>query len=71
MKNEIHTACTGHKVSIYVKTVNYIQGEIINLEITEVDNKDIKKGIKKITVSGTIKEDGSAELNEILEIEKI
>jgi hypothetical protein len=71
MKQEIEKASVGEKVSILVKTKNYDVGEEISLEISEIDDKDLTKGVKKIKVTGKVKADGTAELREELEIEHV
>ncbi|OUL60276.1 hypothetical protein B8T70_21310 [Flavobacterium sp. AJR] len=71
MKQEIEKASVGEKVSIFVTTKNYEEGEEISLEISEIDDKDLTKGVKKIKVTGKITADGTAELREELEIEHV
>lgn len=71
MKEEIETASVGNKVSILVKTKNYEEGEEVSLEINEIEDKELKKGVKKIVVTGKVKADGSAELKEEIEIEQV
>jgi hypothetical protein len=71
MNSEIKTASIDEKVSVFVKTKNYMEGDIVSLEITEVDGKDVTKGVKKVMISGIVKADGSAELQEKIEIELV
>jgi hypothetical protein len=69
MKNQISSASIGSKVSLLVKTSHYAKGETISLKIKEIDDKDIKRGVKELTFTGTVNEDGFAELKEQVEIE--
>lgn len=71
LKEEIEYAIIGETVSILVETKNYKENEIVVLHVSEIDNKDVKKGTKMLTFQGKVKSDGTAELKEILEIEKV
>jgi len=68
MKEEIKNVSFGQTVSILAKTKNYSEGETLSLFVTEVNDNDVAKGIKKITVTGKVKADGSVELREEVKI---
>jgi hypothetical protein len=68
MKEEIENASFGQTVSILAKTKNYSEGETLSLVVTEVNDNDVAEGIKKITVTGKVKADGSVELREEVKI---
>lgn len=68
MKEEIKNASFGQTVSILAKTKNYSEGETLSLYVTEVNDKDVAEGVKKITVTGKVKADGSVELREEIKI---
>ena len=69
LKNNIKNASYDEKVGLLVKTINYEAGERITIIIDEKDGKDINQGIKEISLSGIVNENGFAELKEIIEIE--
>lgn len=69
LKNNIKNASYNEKISLLVKTINYEAGETITIIVDEKDGKDINQGIKEISLSGIVNENGFAELKEIIEIE--
>lgn len=68
LKDNIQNASYNEKVSLLVKTINYEAGERITIIVDEKDGKDINQGVKEINLSGTVNEDGFAELKESIEI---
>lgn len=68
MKDEINRADIGDKVSLWVETLNYKEGEIITILVDEVDGKELKSDVKEITFSGKVNADGIAELKKEVEI---
>jgi hypothetical protein len=68
LKNNIKNASYDEKISLLVKTINYEAGERITIIVDEKDGKDINQGIKEISLSGIVNENGFAELKEIIEI---
>jgi hypothetical protein len=71
MEENIGSAGDEEKVSLLVKTRNYIEGETITLIIDDENGYDVKKGKKEITLTGTVAADGSAELKEEVVIESV
>jgi hypothetical protein len=69
MKDQIRSANIGSKVSLLVRTRHYEKGETVSLKIREIDDKEIKGGVKELIFTGIVNEDGFAELKEHLEIE--
>lgn len=69
LKNNIQNASYDEKIGLLVKTINYEAGERITIIVDEKDGKDINQGIKEISLSGIVNENGFAELKEIIEIE--
>ncbi|MBS7233615.1 DUF4280 domain-containing protein [Flavobacterium psychroterrae] len=69
LKNNIKNASYDEKISLLVKTVNYEVGERITIIVDEKDGKDVNEGIKEISLSGIVNEDGFAELKEVIKIE--
>lgn len=69
LKNNIQNASYDEKIGLLVKTINYEAGEKITIIVDEKDSKDINQGIKEISLSGIVNENGFAELKEIIEIE--
>nr|WP_315175578.1 DUF4280 domain-containing protein [uncultured Flavobacterium sp.] len=68
LKNNIKNASYDEKLGLLVKTINYEVGERITIIVDEKDGKDINQGIKEISLSGIVSENGFAELKEIIEI---
>lgn len=68
MKNEINKADIGDKVSLWVETINYQEGETVTIVVDEVDGKELKSSVKEITFSGKVNADGIAELLREVEI---
>ena len=71
MKQEIKNAGVGDKVSLFVKTKNYEEGETVSVKVKEKEGQDIKTGEKEVTFEGTVAKDGTAELKEKVEIENV
>jgi type VI secretion system secreted protein VgrG len=70
-ENDLRKASEGDKVSLWVQTRNYEEGETVTIKIKEKKNEDIKDGVKELTFTGTVNKEGFAELKEALEIEKV
>jgi uncharacterized protein involved in type VI secretion and phage assembly len=68
MEKEIDMASVGDKVSLLAQTRNYAEGETIVVVVDDPKGKDIREGIKELTLSGTVKGDGTVELKEQVEI---
>jgi len=68
MKEEINNADIGDKVSLWVETINYQEGETVTILVDEVDGKELKADVKEITFSGKVNADGIAELLREVEI---
>jgi Domain of unknown function (DUF4280) len=71
VKEKLEGASLNDKVSLLVKTKNYKEGDAVFLDITKEDGEDLKEGTSRITVTGKVKADGTAELKQILHIENI
>ena len=70
MQDKIRSVSYGKKVSLLVQTRNYEEGETITLVVDEVDGKDVKDGVKELTLTGTVNAEGFAILKEEVAIEK-
>jgi hypothetical protein len=68
MKNEINKADIGDKVSLWVETINYQEGETVTILVDEADGTELKADVKEITLSGKVNADGIAELLREVEI---
>lgn len=68
LKDSIQNASYNEKISLLVKTINYETGDKTTVVVDEKEGKDFNNS-KEITLTGTVNENGFAELKEILEIE--
>ncbi|MFV0305931.1 MAG: Rhs element Vgr protein, partial [Moheibacter sp.] len=68
MNIDIDDALIGEAVSIMVQTRNYEEGEIINLNIKELNGKEVEEGKTSVPYSGKIDKNGFAILKEEIEI---
>jgi hypothetical protein len=71
MEEDIQKTHVGKKVSLLVKTRNYEVGETISIKIKEGTGREINEGIKEMTLSGNVKADGYAELEEKVILEPV
>jgi len=69
MENQINEAFVNGEVKYYIQTRNIEKGETISVTVIEIDNLDVKKGEKEVTLSGVVDENGIAELKEVFIIE--
>ena len=71
VENNREKASEGEKVSLWVQTRNYEEGETISIKVDDLNGEDLKDDVKELTFTGTVNKEGFAELKEALEIEKV
>ncbi|MDR2949817.1 MAG: phage baseplate assembly protein V [Prevotella sp.] len=69
MTKKISKASIGDRINVIVQTRNYEENETISIKIKEKNGKDVKKGIKELTLTGTVGADGIARISEPIDIE--
>ena len=70
MKKTIFNAGFGEKISLLVQTRNYEKGDSISVKVYRKSGEEISDGVKELTLTGTVDEDGFARLKEKVEIQK-
>ena len=71
VEQDLRKASEGDKVSLWVQTRNYEEGETISILVDDLNGEDLKDETKELTFTGTVNKEGFAELKEAVEIEKV
>ena len=70
LENHIETGYVGEKVSLWVQTRNYEEGETLTMNVKELNGKEVEDGKTNVPYSGKIDESGLAILKKEIEIKK-